>query len=263
MINCHYKHLRQYDERVEKHVMTGHENGVINVWNLARRELEYAFSQESNEIIRLLPTHNHLLAITNSSFISYYSIDIQEKEKLKVIDITQIDEQLANYDICECLINGPARKLLVVTQKADIFFLNEEECVDAPSISHFTHQKYKTQKIQHLLPIFGPIRMQKLLKKEHTENLYIAVGHTIKAIDVHNHSFIREWDIGQEIVSFDVIHTKAYGLFIVAATVENKLYLFSNKSEGASKARVDSEIVSVMAHTEESPAVIIVLVSTK
>lgn len=91
MINARYKHLRQYDERVEKHVMTGHENGLINVWNLSRRELDYTFSQESNEIVRLIPTHSHLLAITNSSFISYFSIDIQEKEKLKVIDITQID----------------------------------------------------------------------------------------------------------------------------------------------------------------------------
>jgi hypothetical protein len=71
--------------------MTGHENGLINVWNLSRRELDYTFSQESNEIVRLIPTHSHLLAITNSSFISYFSIDIQEKEKLKVIDITQID----------------------------------------------------------------------------------------------------------------------------------------------------------------------------
>jgi hypothetical protein len=39
MINSRFKHLRQYDERVEKHVMSGHENGVINVWNLAKNEL--------------------------------------------------------------------------------------------------------------------------------------------------------------------------------------------------------------------------------
>lgn len=129
MINAHYKHLRQYDERVEKHVMTGHENGLINVWNLSRRELDYTFSQESNEIVRLIPTHSHLLAITNSSFISYFSIDIQEKEKLKVIDITQIDEGLASYDVCECIVNTQRRKLLVITQKADVFFLNEEECI--------------------------------------------------------------------------------------------------------------------------------------
>lgn len=124
MINAHYKHLRQYDGRVEKHVMTGHENGLINVWNLTRRELDYTFSQESNEIVRLIPTHSHLLAITNSSFISYFSIDIQEKEKMRVIDITQIDEQLSSYDICECIINSHRKKLLVVTQKADVFFLN-------------------------------------------------------------------------------------------------------------------------------------------
>lgn len=66
----------------------------------------------------------------------------------------------------------------------------------------------------------------------------MAVGPAIKAIDVKEHSFIREWNIGQEVVSFDVIHTKAHGLFIVAATVENKLYLFSNKAEGVSKAKV-------------------------
>ena len=75
--------------------------------------------------------------------------------------------------------------------------LNEDECIDAPSISHFTHQKYKTQKVHHLLPIFGQIKMQKLLKKDHNEYLYIAVDHTIKAIDTLDHSFIREWNIGR------------------------------------------------------------------
>lgn len=41
--------------------------------------------------MRLIPTHNHLIVITNSSFITYYNIDIEEKEKLRIIDITQID----------------------------------------------------------------------------------------------------------------------------------------------------------------------------
>lgn len=48
MINSHFKHLTQYDERVEKHVVTGHENGTVNVWNLSRLELDYSFSQEGN-----------------------------------------------------------------------------------------------------------------------------------------------------------------------------------------------------------------------
>lgn len=69
--------------------------------------------------------------------------------------------------------------------------------MDAPSISHFTHQKFKTHKIHHILPIFGQIKMQKLLKKDHRESLYMAVGCSIKGIDVKEHSFIREWDIGQ------------------------------------------------------------------
>lgn len=38
LINAHFKHLKQYDNRVEKFIMTGHENGNINVWNLAKRE---------------------------------------------------------------------------------------------------------------------------------------------------------------------------------------------------------------------------------
>ena len=127
LINAHFKHLRQYDERVEKFVMTGHENGSINVWSLARREREYTFSQELNEVVRLIPTHNHLIVVTNSSFITYYSIDIEEKEKLRIIDITQIDEQLTSYDLADCIASQQHHKLLLVTQKADIFFLNEEE----------------------------------------------------------------------------------------------------------------------------------------
>jgi hypothetical protein len=51
--------------------------------------------------------------------------------------------------------------------------------------------------VHHLLPIFGQIKMQKLLKKDHNEYLYIAVDHTIKAIDTLDHSFIREWNIGR------------------------------------------------------------------
>ncbi len=43
----------------------------------------------------------------------------------------------------------------------------------------------------------------------------------------------------------------------------NKLYLFSNKAEGTSKAKVDSEVVSVMIHTEESSPNIVVFVSTR
>lgn len=77
--------------------------------------------------MRLIPTHNHLIVITNSSFITYYNIDIEEKEKLRIIDITQIDEQLASYDLSECIVNQEEHKLLLVTQKADIFFLSEEE----------------------------------------------------------------------------------------------------------------------------------------
>ena len=115
----------------------------------------------------------------------------------------------------------------------------------------------------HILPIFGKIRMQKVVRREHSEHLYIAVGHAIKGIDLNSHLFVREWNIGQEIVSFDVIHTKPYGLFIVAATRDNKIYAFANKSESLSRARAEGEIVSVMAHAEESPALVMVLVSTK
>lgn len=61
--------------------------------------------------------------------------------------------------------------------------------------------------------------MHKLVKKDHQELLYIAVEHAIRAIDTNSHSFTREWNIGQQIISFDVIHTKAYGLLIVAATI--------------------------------------------
>lgn len=54
-----------------------------------------------------------------------------------------------------------------------------------------------------------------------------------------NHRYMREWNIGQEIICFDVTHTKSYGLFIVAATIENKLYIFSNKAESPNKTNIE------------------------
>lgn len=213
--------------------------------------------------MRLIPTHNHLIVVTNSSFITYYSIDIEEKEKLRIIDITQTDQQLASYDLYECIPDPHHQQLLLVTQKADVFFLSEEQRRETPSLSHFTHHKHRTSRVEHILPIFGRIRMQKLLKREHSEHLYFAVGHVIKGIDLQSHLFIREWNIGQKIVSFDVLHTKSYGLFIVAATRDNRIYAFANKSESLSRARAEGEVVSVMAHVEESPALVMVLVSTK
>lgn len=261
-VNAHFRHLRQYDERVEKFVMTGHENGSINVWSLARREREYTFSQELSEVVRLIPTHNHLLVVTSSSFLTYYSIDIEQREKLSIVDVTQIDQQLASYDLYDCL-PCPHHKLLLVTQRADVFFLHEQEPRPQPSLSHFAHRRHRTVRVPHILPIFGRVRMQKLVRREHSEHLYLAVGQAIRAIDLQTHLFVREWDIGQEVVSFDVLHTKPYGLFIVAATSDNRLYAFANKSESLSRVRLEGEVVSVLAHAEESPALVMVLASTK
>jgi hypothetical protein len=38
MINAQFRQLKQYDDHVEKHVITGHEDGAVWVWNLARGE---------------------------------------------------------------------------------------------------------------------------------------------------------------------------------------------------------------------------------
>lgn len=99
MINSTFRHLRQYDEKIEKQILTGHENGVINVWNLLKREKEYTYSQEGSEIVRLIPTHTHLLVVTDSSFLTYYNIDVQDRVKIKTIDITQTELHLQSYDV--------------------------------------------------------------------------------------------------------------------------------------------------------------------
>lgn len=85
----------------------------------------------------------------------------------------------------------------------------------------------------------GEIKQQKIIKKDGNNSLYFSISHSIKAIDMINHRFMREWNIGQEIICFDVTHTRSYGLFIVAATIENKLYIFSNKAESPNKTNLD------------------------
>lgn len=50
---------------------------------------------------------------------------------------------------------------------------------------------------------------------------------------------------------------------MVAATRENQIYSFANTSESISRAKIDTEVVAVKAHAEESSLTITVIVSTK
>jgi hypothetical protein len=45
-----------------------------------------------NAVVRLLPTHNHLLVVTSSSFLAYYNIHLQDRQRIRSIDVTQVDQ---------------------------------------------------------------------------------------------------------------------------------------------------------------------------
>ncbi len=75
--------------------------------------------------MRLIPTHTHLLVVTDSSFLTYYGIDVQEKVKLKTIDITQTELHLQSYDVSQVNLHGKEKKMIIFTKKADIFIFYE------------------------------------------------------------------------------------------------------------------------------------------
>jgi hypothetical protein len=75
--------------------------------------------------VRLIPTHTHLLVVTDSSFLTYYGIDVQEKVKLKTIDITQTELHLQSYDVSEVNLHCKEKKMIIFTKKADIFIFYE------------------------------------------------------------------------------------------------------------------------------------------
>lgn len=102
-------------------------------------------------------------------------------------------------------------------------------------MTHFSHKKFKAKLVDQVIAIDGKIRQAKLIMRDKEQLLYLAVEHTIKAIDLTTHKFVKEWNIGETIVSFDALFVRGSGLQIVAATDCNRLHLFSNLTEGISK----------------------------
>lgn len=76
-----------------------------------------------------MPTKNHIVVISDSSFLRKWSIDLDEKEQIKVIDTTQLLENLRSYDLRECLQLKGGRWLLM-TKAGDLFILGQEKLND-------------------------------------------------------------------------------------------------------------------------------------
>ena len=60
-----------------------------------------------------------------------------------------------------------------------------------PSLSHFHHHKYKTNIIQTVIAINDTVKMQKLIQNDKENLLYLAIGHSIKAIDLNKNCFVK------------------------------------------------------------------------
>ena len=71
---------------------------------------------DSEEIIKLIATRNHLLACKKSSFIDFWDIDLRKKTIIKSIDITSLAISLTSYNVGE-VIASPNGSYLVMTQK--------------------------------------------------------------------------------------------------------------------------------------------------
>ena len=52
--------------------------------------------------------------------------------------------------------------------------------------------------------------------------MYIIQGTSIKGIDIGSRTFVKEWNIGQIVLSFDALLTRNGSTLIVAATAINK-----------------------------------------
>ncbi len=102
-MNENLKYLSEYDEDKEKNIITGHEKGEIYVWNLRTRDISFLLTQYTYEILKIIPTVNNLVVISDSSFINFYDINLQMKRLNKVIDTTQIFHKFHSYDVHECL----------------------------------------------------------------------------------------------------------------------------------------------------------------
>jgi len=75
-------------------------------------------------------------------------------------------------------------QLLLVTKRADIFFLLEHEPEQLPSLTHFAHRKYHTRLVNQILLVEGRISEHRLVSHEKEQILYVAIEHAIFAIDL-------------------------------------------------------------------------------
>lgn len=151
MINSNLQQLREYDEKVEKFLLAGYDNGEVSLWNISKGIKEYVFSHEGNEILGIIPTHTYLYIVTNSTLIVCYDILLHQKHKVSTVDITQINQELASYDICNFKHTG--KSLLIITRTADVVLLNPHQPQPHPTLSHFNHQVYEAEKIPHIFAI--------------------------------------------------------------------------------------------------------------
>ena len=130
----------------------------------------------------IIPTHSHLYIVTNSTLIICYDIVVQHKRKVSTVDLTQINQELATYDICNFKQTG--RGLLLITRTADVVLINPHQPQPHPTLSHFNHQVYEADKIPHIFALSEEIAAQKLIRKDKERTLFIAEGRSIHGIDV-------------------------------------------------------------------------------
>jgi len=60
-----------------------------------------------------------------------------------------------------------------------------------------------------------------MVKKENESILFISEGHRVKGIDLNKHSFVREWNVGQQVTAFDVISIRNMSWLLVAGVKRN------------------------------------------
>jgi hypothetical protein len=147
----------------------------------------FTFSNEGNEVVRIIPSHNKLYVASNSSFIRIYHLSSDFAKLIYKIDFTQVNQQLSSYDLHDIKI-APSG-LMAITQDAEILLVQDEQGVQRPSLSNLTHHQHAATRLTDILNIEGPINCQKLLKREKEEYLYVTQGHSIRAIDLATHNF--------------------------------------------------------------------------